>query len=100
MPFENFREIQSVEEDEVTRKEKEQTMEQRRKLVHRCLQTLPERYKVILTLRDIQEFPYEEISNILKISPGTVDSRLHRARKMLKEKLAPFLSEKGGIHEM
>jgi RNA polymerase sigma-70 factor (ECF subfamily) len=100
MPFENLREIQSVEEDEVTRKEKEQTMEQRKKLVHRCLQTLPEKYKVILTLRDIQGFPYEEISNTLKISPGTVDSRLHRARKMLREKLAPFLCEKGGVHEM
>lgn len=100
MSFENFREIQSVEEDEVLRKEQEQIMEQRRELVHRCLQTLPEKYKVILTLRDIQGFPYEEISNILKISPGTVDSRLHRARKMLRKKLAPFLSEKGGVHEM
>jgi RNA polymerase sigma-70 factor (ECF subfamily) len=100
IPFENLLESQSVEEDEVTRKEKEQIMEQRKKLVHRCLQTLPEKYKVILTLRDIQGFPYEEISNILKISPGTVDSRLHRARKMLREKLAPFLCEKGGIHEM
>jgi RNA polymerase sigma-70 factor (ECF subfamily) len=100
MPLENFLESQSVEEDEVTRKEKEQIMEQRKKLVHRCLQTLPEKYKVILTLRDIQGFSYEEISTILKIFPGTVDSRLHRARKMLREKLAPFLCEKGGIHEM
>jgi RNA polymerase sigma-70 factor (ECF subfamily) len=100
MPLENFLESQSVEEDEVTRKEKEKTMEQRKNLVRRCLQTLPEKYKVILTLRDIQGFSYEEISNILKISPGTVDSRLHRARKMLREKLAPFLCEKGGIHEM
>jgi RNA polymerase sigma-70 factor (ECF subfamily) len=100
MTFENFRESQLAEEDEVTRKEKEQIMEQRRKLVFHCLQTLPEKYKVILTLRDIQGFRYEEISKILKISPGTVDSRLHRARKMLREKLAPFLSDKGGIHEM
>jgi len=100
MPLENYRESQSVEEDEVTKKEKEQVMEQRKKLVHSCLQTLPEKYKVILTLRDIQGFSYEEISNVLKISPGTVDSRLHRARKVLREKLAPFLGEKGGIHEM
>jgi RNA polymerase sigma-70 factor (ECF subfamily) len=96
MTFDNFRESQFVEEDEVARKD----MEQRRKLVFRCLQTLPEKYKVILTLRDIQGLRYEEISNILKISAGTVDSRLHRARKMLREKLAPFLGEKGGIHEM
>jgi len=100
MSFENFRMTQPVEEDEVARIENEQAVEQRRKFVHQCLQTLPEKYKVILTLRDIQGFSYEEITNILKISPGTVDSRLHRARKMLREKMAPFLIEKGGFHEM
>jgi len=82
------------------KKEKEQISEERRKLVHQGLQTIPENYKVILSLRDIQGFSYEEITNILKISPGTVDSRLHRARKMLRKKLAPFFIQKGGNHEM
>lgn len=100
MLLETIMEKPLVQENEMTRKEKEQIGEQRRKFVHQCLQALPEKYQVILSLRDIQGFSYEEIARILKISPGTVDSRLHRARKMLRKKLAPFLSQKGGNHEM
>ena len=79
---------------------KEQIEEQRRKLVHQAIQTLPKKHQVILSLRDIQGFSYKEITQILKISPGTVDSRLHRARKMLRKKLTPFLGQKGGNNEM
>ena len=98
--FEKMKEMPLIQENEMIEKEKEQIIEQRRKLVHQCLKTIPEKYKVILSLRDIQGFSYEEITNILKISPGTVDSRLHRARKMLRKKLAPFFIQKGGNHEM
>ena len=80
------------------KKEEQFTEEQRRKLLHQTLQTLPVKHQAILSLRDIQGFSYEEISKILKISPGTVDSRIHRARKMLRKKLAPFLSQEGGNH--
>lgn len=100
MVLESILENQLFQEDEIARKEKEQVSSQRKKLVHQCLQTLPEKYRVILTLRDIQGFSYQRITEILKISPGTVDSRLHRARKMLRKKLAPFLSQKGGNYEM
>ena len=100
MLFEKMKEIPLVQENEITKKEKEQISEQRRKFVHQCLQTIPEKYQVILSLRDIQGFSYEEITKILKISPGTVDSRLHRARKVLRKKIAPFLSQKGGNHEV
>ena len=98
--LEKIKEKPFVQENEMTRKEREQIEEQRRELIYQALQNLPEKYQVILSLRDIQGFPYEEITKILKISPGTVDSRLHRARKMLRKKLAPFLSQKGGNHEM
>lgn len=87
-------------EDNTVRKENKYAEEQKRKIVHQAIQTLPEKYHVILLLRDIQGLPYGEISKILKISPGTVDSRLHRARKILREKLVPFLSQEGGRHEM
>ena len=53
-----------------------------------------------LTLRDIQGLSYEDISRILKLSPGTVDSRLHRARRMLRTKLAPYLTSEGGANEL
>ncbi|MFW6159537.1 MAG: RNA polymerase sigma factor [Acidobacteriota bacterium] len=65
--------------------------EEKSNLVTKALHQLPRKQQIILTLRDIQGFSYEEIGKILKISPGTVDSRIHRARKMLREKLSPFL---------
>lgn len=87
-------------EDEQKYKERAQETADRRKLLYRAMQSLPEKHQVILTLRDIQGHSYEEIADILKLSPGTVDSRLHRARNMLRKKIAPFLSQKGGNHEM
>ena len=98
LPFNEIKESSIVQEDNTMKKEKEFTEEQRRKIVHETIQTLPEKHQVILSLRDIQGLSYEEVSRILKISPGTVDSRLHRARKLLRKKLAPFLSQKGGNH--
>jgi RNA polymerase sigma-70 factor (ECF subfamily) len=72
--------------------------EGRRLVIQDALARLPEKYRVILTLRDIDGLSYEEISAILKLSPGTVDSRLHRARRKLREKLAGRLDGQGGDH--
>ena len=90
----------SLSEDEIKKKEKAQEVADRKKLLYQALRSLPEKYQVILSLRDIQGHSYEEIAGILKLSPGTVDSRLHRARKMLRKKIEPFLSQEGGNHEM
>ena len=90
----------SVSEDEIKKKEQAQEAADRKRLLYESLQSLPEKHQVILTLRDIQGHSYEEIAGILKLSPGTVDSRLHRARKMLRKKIAPFLTQEGGNHEM
>ena len=100
IPFENIIGKIPAQEDETLQEEKEQEEAQRRKVIHTAIQTLPDKYKVILSLRDIQDFSYNEITKILNISPGTVDSRLHRARKMLRKKLEPFFSQKGEGHEM
>ena len=61
--------------------------EQRTALVRRCLAGLPEKFRIILTLRDIEGLSYEELSRTLGLSAGTVDSRLFRARKLLREKV-------------
>ena len=98
--IENIKESSILQEDKTMKEEKEPIEAQRRQLVRQSIRSLPEKHKVILSLRDIQGFSYEEISKILKISAGTVDSRIHRARKMLRKKLAPFLSRKGGEHEL
>ena len=67
----------------------------RKSVVRTCLQTLPANHRIILTLRDIEGLPYEEISKTLKISAGTVDSRLFRARRMLRKRVVDFLEKKG-----
>jgi RNA polymerase sigma-70 factor (ECF subfamily) len=100
IPLENIIGKISAQEVEPHPEEKELEETQRRKVVHTAIQTLPAKYRVILTLRDIQDFPYNEITKILDISPGTVDSRLHRARKMLLKKLEPYFSQKGERHEV
>jgi RNA polymerase sigma-70 factor, ECF subfamily len=93
-------EISFSDREQAERAEQERETEARRALVQKSVLGLPEKYRIILTLRDIQGLAYEEISRILKLSPGTVDSRLHRARRMLRVQLAPYLAGEGGAHEL
>jgi RNA polymerase sigma-70 factor (ECF subfamily) len=93
-------EISFSDREQAERAEQERESEARRALVQKSVQGLPEKYRIILTLRDIQGLAYEEISRVLKLSPGTVDSRLHRARRMLRVQLAPYLGGEGGAHEL
>jgi RNA polymerase sigma-70 factor (ECF subfamily) len=93
-------EISFSDREQAKKAEQEMETEARRTLVQTFVRSLPEKYRVIVTLRDIQGLAYEEISRILKLSPGTVDSRLHRARRMLRVKLAPYLTGEGGANEL
>ena len=93
-------EISFSDREQTEKAEQERETEARRTLVQTFVRSLPEKYRVIVTLRDIQGLAYEEISRILKLSPGTVDSRLHRARRMLRVKLAPYLTGEGGANEL
>lgn len=56
-----------------------------------CLQKLPPEYREVLVLRYVEELPYEEIAEILRISLGTVKSRIHRARSELRELMRDYL---------
>jgi RNA polymerase sigma-70 factor (ECF subfamily) len=98
--IEEFEDVAFVTDDQVQERERRQAEDQRKKIVFRVLATLPPKYRMILTLRDIRGFSYEEITKILKISPGTVDSRLHRARKLLRNKMTPYLGAEGGAYEV
>jgi len=93
VPLEKIPEIRMAANNHTPEEEREDM--KRRLLVRKALDRLPEKYRVILMLRDIQGLPYEEISRILRLSPGTVDSRLFRARKRLMA-----LVRKGGGNEL
>ncbi len=58
--------------------------------VVRALNKLPEEFRIIVLLADVDELKYEEIAKILGIPIGTVRSRLHRARRMLKKELKEY----------
>ncbi len=64
-----------------------------RKLVGRPVASLPDRMRVIVTLKDIEGLSYLEVSRVLKCSVGTVKSRHSRARIRLREALSPYAPE-------
>lgn len=63
--------------------------------VTNAVNALPVDFRVVILLCDIEGFTYEEISKIVDIPIGTVRSRLHRARNMLKEKLKEYAESLG-----
>jgi RNA polymerase sigma-70 factor (ECF subfamily) len=52
-----------------------------------ALARLPEAFRVTVILRDIEEFSYQEIAQILEVPIGTVMSRIHRGRALLRQAL-------------
>lgn len=65
-----------------------------RERVQAALNGLAAEDATIILLRDLQDVPYEAVAEILEIPIGTVKSRLHRARRALKVRLAPYLKGK------
>lgn len=53
------------------------------------LKSMPSGYREIFMLVVIDEYSHKEVGEMLKISPETSRSQLHRAKKWLKEKLSP-----------
>jgi RNA polymerase sigma-70 factor (ECF subfamily) len=64
---------------------------ERQEMVHRALARLPEDFRAIIVLYDINGLSYQEISDTLRIPLGTVKSRLNRARHALRDELEPHL---------
>jgi RNA polymerase sigma-70 factor (ECF subfamily) len=98
--LEEFENVPPAMDDQVKEREQRQDDDLKKKIVFGVLATLPQKYRMILTLREVKGFSYEEITRVLKISPGTVDSRLHRARKLLRKKMTPYLGGEGGAYEV
>ena len=62
-------------------------------LVARTVASLPERFRVVITLKDMEGHSYQEVGQILNCSVGTIKSRHARARERLRKLLAPHISE-------
>ena len=61
-----------------------------------ALQAIPEEFRLAVYFADVEGFAYKEISDIMNTPIGTVMSRLHRGRKMLRDMLADY-AEGAGI---
>ena len=60
-----------------------------RERVEAALREVPEAFRTVVVLREIEGFAYEEIAEILQVNLGTVKSRLTRGRAVLRGLLAP-----------
>jgi RNA polymerase sigma-70 factor (ECF subfamily) len=63
--------------------------------VSNALNALAVDFRIVIILCDLEGFTYEEMSKILDIPIGTVRSRLHRARNLLREKLKSYAKSMG-----
>jgi RNA polymerase sigma-70 factor (ECF subfamily) len=63
-------------------------------IVHRSLAEIDAEFREVLVLRDVEDLTYEEIAEITGLADGTVKSRIHRARTLLKNKVEQALGEK------
>ena len=64
-----------------------------------AIQSLPEDFRTVIILCDVEGYTYDEIADFIDCPVGTVRSRLHRARKMLFTKLHKYAKEKGYINK-
>lgn len=60
-----------------------------------AIDKLPDEYRIVLLLADVEGLTYKEIAEVIEHPLGTVMSRLHRARKMLKKSLRKYAVENG-----
>jgi len=72
--------------------ENQQNQKEIQRIVQKEIHLLNPDEAVIILLNDFEERSYDEISNLLDIPVGTVKSRLHRARMVLKRRLEPYFT--------
>ncbi len=63
--------------------------------VRNALAQMPEDFRMAVYLADVEGFSYKEIADIVGVPSGTVMSRLHRGRKLLRSSLSDYAKERG-----
>ena len=63
--------------------------------VKRALAEIPEEFRMAVYFADVEGYSYKEIAEILNVPAGTIMSRLHRGRKLLRELLADYAKDRG-----
>lgn len=63
--------------------------------VLRALRQMPQQFQEVVVLSDVEDMSYKEIAEALGVAIGTVMSRLHRGRRILRTELAAYANERG-----
>ena len=58
-----------------------------REILERAIDDLPPAFRTVLVMRDVEQASVDETANVLGLKPETVRTRLHRARRMLRDRL-------------
>jgi RNA polymerase sigma-70 factor, ECF subfamily len=67
--------------------ERAAAQQQIRHLIEGAIDELPENFRTVFVMRDVEEMSVEETASFLDIEPATVKTRLHRARRLLRQAL-------------
>jgi RNA polymerase sigma-70 factor (ECF subfamily) len=68
--------------------------------INRALNNIPEHYRTVVLLSDVNDFKYKEIAKILNCPIGTVMSRLNRGRRLLAKQLRDYASRAGALRQV
>jgi RNA polymerase sigma-70 factor (ECF subfamily) len=72
-------------------------LQERRVAVRRAIADLPGRLRDAIALQVFHELSYQEIAQVLNIPIGTVMSRIHNAKRLLRRELAGYITESGDV---
>lgn len=93
-PEDQIPDLSTVEEGPLATQLREET----RQRVEAAIAELPEHYRMPLVLKEILELPVADVAQILALKEATVKTRLHRARLMLRQKVAEVLPQRDAPH--
>jgi len=74
-------------------------IQETQRLVREAIKQLPEKYRLPIVLRYLEEFTYQQIAEVMEVPVTTVETRLYRGKALLQKKLAIVL-ERGASHEV